>query len=330
MKRYLRGMRARRALLVPLLAAVLASALLAACRDRAGGSVIAVDGSSTVFPISQAVARRSHLDVAIGISGSAGGFRRLCNGDVAISDASRPITAREREACRARGVELIELPIAFDGIAVVVNPKNDFVDDVTVDELKALWEPAAQGKVLHFSDVRPGWPRERVHLYGAGVDSGTYDYFTRAIVGEEHSSRGDFFSSEDDDALVEGVERDKDALGFFGLAYYWNDKARLKLVAVNGVRASVETVRDATYEPLSRPLFIYVERSAAERPEVQAFVRTYLDQGARIVADVGYVPLPDEGYALAKRRFDRRITGSLFGGTQIGVTIVDLLSAEGR
>ncbi len=306
---------------------------------------IAVDGSSTVYPISEAVAEEYRtvepkVRVTVGISGTGGGFKKFCAGETDVSDASRPIKPTEVEACRKAGIEYVELPVAYDGIAVVVNPKNDWADCMTVAELKKLWAPEAQDTVTRWSQIRAGWPDKEIHLVGAGVDSGTYDYFTEAIVGKEHSSRGDFQSSEDDNVLVQGIHSDPLALGFFGYAYYAENRARLKLVAVddgkddNGrdcIAPSPDTVADGTYPPLSRPIFIYVRTAAAARPEVDPFVRFYLDQAPALVKEVGYIPLPAEAYALAKERYRKRITGSMFGGkgSQVGVTVTDLLKKEG-
>ncbi len=305
---------------------------------------IVIDGSSTVYPITEAVAeefQKSHpgVKVTIGVSGTGGGMKKLCAGEVAIAGASRPIKASEAEACKAAGIELIELPVAYDGLAILVNPQNTWVDSMTVAELKILWAPEAQGKVKTWADVRKGWPKEEIHLFGAGVDSGTYDYFTQAIVGEEHKSRGDFTSSEDDNVLVQGIGSDKLALGFFGYAYFEQNKDKLKLVPVddgvaeNGagpIAPSPTTVRDGTYQPLSRPLFIYVSVKAAARPEVKDFVDYYLGEGHKLVAETGYIALPDSAYTLVNTRFDEGKTGSAFtGGSKTGVTIEQLLQAEG-
>lgn len=328
---------------IALLGLVLGGCSERAANGTAGGNGVAtvtVDGSSTVYPITEAVAEElgkgGRFRVTVGVSGTGGGLKKLCNREVAVAGASRPIRAAELEACARTGVEVIELPVAYDGIAVVVNPQNTWVSSMTVAELRALWAPEAQGKIMKWSQLRPGWPDQEIHLFGAGVDSGTYDYFTEAVVGKEHASRGDFTSSEDDNVLVQGVAGDPLALGFFGLAYQEQNASRLKLVAIddgkpeNGagpVLPSPSTVRDGTYQPLSRPLFLYVARDAAERPEVQAFVSSYLHDGPRLVAEVGYVPLPTEGYALVEKRFERRVTGSVFegGGSRVGVTVLELL-----
>jgi phosphate transport system substrate-binding protein len=327
-------------------------ALVAACEGKngkdapsgTGAKIVAVDGSSTVYPLSEAVAEEvgkgSDVKVTVGVSGTGGGFKKLCAGEIAAAGASRPVKQSEIEACQKNGIEFIEIAVAFDGIAIVVNPQNDWVQSITVDELKKLWEPEAQGKIMKWSDVRAGWPAEEIHLFGAGVDSGTYDFFTQAIVGKEHASRGDFTSSEDDNVLVRGISGDKLALGFFGLGYYIENKDALKLIAVddgkadNGagpIAASMETVRDGTYQPLSRPLFIYINKKEADRPEVTAFVQGYLTHAAALASTVGYVPLPPKAYDIGRDHFMKRKTGSMFGGSgsKVGVTILELLGAEG-
>jgi phosphate transport system substrate-binding protein len=304
---------------------------------------ISIDGSSTVFPISEAVAeefqKKHSARVTVASSGTGGGFKKLCAKEIAIAGASRPIKPSEVELCAKNGVEYIELPVAYDGIAIVVNKANTWIDALTVDELKKLWAPEAQGNVKTWAKVRPGLPADEIHLYGAGVDSGTYDYFTKAIVGEEHKSRGDYQSSEDDNVLVQGVANDKLALGFFGFAYYEENKDKLKLLAVddgiakNGagaIAASRESIEKATYQPLSRPVFIYVSKTDADRKEVQELISYYLKEGANLVAEVGYIPLPSEVYALAQKRFDTRKVGSVFAGagSKVGVTIADVMKAE--
>ncbi len=300
---------------------------------------ILIDGSSTVAPISMAVAEEfqaqyPNVQVPVGISGTGGGFKKFCNGETDISDASRPIKASEVEACQKNGIEYIELPVAYDGLAVVINPANDFASCLTVEELKKMWEPEAEGKITSWKQVRDSFPDQPLSLYGAGTDSGTYDYFTEAIVGQGGKSRGDFLPSEDDNVLVQGVAGDANALGFFGLAYYEENKDKIKLVAIdagngNCVLPSMETVSNGTYQPLSRPLFIYVKRTSADRPEVQAFVKFYLENAARLSAEVGYIPLPAEVYTLAMQRFEKRIVGTLFEGkTPVGVTLQELLQKE--
>lgn len=310
----------------------------------ASAPVVAIDGSSTVMPISEAVAEETQkatgARVTIGVSGTGGGMKKLCAGEIAIADASRPIKSTETDACAKNGIEYIELPVAYDGLAVVVHPQNTWATSMTVAELRTLWEPAAQGTIKRWSQVRAGWPDDEIHLFGAGVDSGTYDYFTQAIVGKEHTSRGDYTSSEDDNVLVKGVSGDRLALGFFGLAYADQNKDKLKIIAVDDERAdngagpivpSADTVRDGTYQPLSRPLFIYVAKSAVDRAEVQAFLQTYLTRGGALATEVGYVALPDRAYELARARLEKRTLGSAYGGqgSRVGVTVLQLLAGEG-
>lgn len=309
----------------------------------AKAEVIKIDGSSTVFPITEAVAeefqRENKARVTIGVSGTGGGFKKFCAGETVISGASRPIKPSEVELCSKAGIDYIELPVAYDGIAVVVHKDNDWVESMTVQELATLWQPEAQESVTHWNRVRTEWPEKEVHLYGPGVDSGTYDYFTAAIVGKEHSSRGDFTSSEDDNALVQGVSGDPLALGFFGFAYYKENQDKLKVVPVDDgkddtgagpIAPSTETVADGTYQPLSRPIFIYVSKKAAERAEVQAFVDYYLKKGKELVAEVGYIPLPSSATTLVAERFAARTTGSLFAGegSKVGVTVESLLAKK--
>jgi phosphate transport system substrate-binding protein len=311
--------------------------------DEAPVRPITVDGSSTVFPISEAMAEEfqkgNKARVTVATSGTGGGFKKLCAKEIAIAGASRPIKPTEVEACKASGVEYIELPIAYDGIAVVVSKENTWVDHMTVEELKKLWAPEAQGTVKTWADIRKGWPKDEIHLFGAGVDSGTYDYFTKAIVGEEHKSRGDYTSSEDDNVLVKGISTDKLALGFFGFAYYKENESTLKIVPVddgskdNGegaIAPSHETIENGTYQPLSRPIFIYVSKADAERKEVQDFVGYYIGPGVKLVNEVGYIALPQSAYGLAMKRFQNRKTGSLFAGagSKVGVTVAELLAGE--
>jgi phosphate transport system substrate-binding protein len=313
--------------------------------DPAGAQdLIQIDGSSTVYPITEAMAEEFQLAgggkyrVTVGISGTGGGFKKFCRGETHISNASRPIKDSERAACAEAEIEFIELPVALDALTVMVNPGNDWVDHLTVEELKKVWEPAAQGVVDNWSEVREGFPDRPLTLYGAGVDSGTYDYFTEAVVGEEGASRGDFTASEDDNVLVQGIASDPNALGFFGLAYYVENQDKLKAVPIqpqgggDTVLPSVETARDGSYQPLSRPIFIYVSKQAADEMEAVArFVEFYLDpeNAELLVEEVGYVPLPTEAYELALRNFQERHTGTAFaGGSQVGVAVQDLLQAE--
>lgn len=303
----------------------------------AAPSAITIDGSSTVFPITEAVAEEfqkvNEARVTIGVSGTGGGFKKFCHGELAVTGASRPIKAVERELCKEAGIEYIELPVAYDGIAVVTHKDSGFVDPIKVEELKKIWEPEAQGKVKRWNQVRSDWPDQEMILFGPGVDSGTYDYFTQAIVGTEHASRGDFTSSEDDNVLVQGVSTAPGSLGFFGFAYYAENKDKLLLIGVDAgkgpIKPSLQTVSDGTYAPLSRPIFIYVSKKAGERAEVSEFVNFYLTKGKALVSETGYIPLPDKAYELASTRFKEGTVGTMFkDGTKVGVTVEALLAGE--
>jgi len=300
---------------------------------------IKIDGSSTVYPITEAVAeefqkmKKGAVKVTVGISGTGGGFKKFSRGETDISDASRPIVKKEMDACKEIGIEYIELPVAYDGLAVMVNPKNNWITSMTVTELKKIWEPAAERKVMKWNQVNPAWPDAPLKLYGPGVDSGTFDYFTEAIVGKSRSSRGDFTASEDDNVLVQGIASDRGGLGFFGYAYYAENPDKLKLVAIDGgkgpILPSEQTVMDGTYYPLSRPIFIYVNKKSAERPEVKEFVEFYLKNASKLVKEVKYIPLPDRAYKLAAERFSKRVIGTVFGGeAKIGMKVEDLLKLE--
>ena len=317
-------------------------AVAAAPQVAQAQSVIKIDGSSTVFPIAEAVAeefqiaRRGQVRVTVGIAGTGGGFKRFCRGETDISNASRPILKEEMDACRAAGIKYMEIPVAFDALTVVVNPGKSFVKTLTGADLKKIWEPAAQGRVTQWNQVRAEWPAENLMLFGPGADSGTFDYFTEAVNGKARMIRGDFTASEDDNVLVQGVESNRSALGYFGYAYYAAHKDRLRAVPIvnekgEAVAPSLEAVVAGTYEPLSRPLFIYVRDSAAARPEVQEFVKFQLTEGASLVKEVGYVPLPERAYQLALRHFTDRKLGTVFGGVpEVGVTIDNLLAREGK
>jgi len=274
---------------------------------------IKIDGSSTVYPITEAVAeefRNIHPDVhvTIGFSGTGGGFKKFSRMETDISDASRPIKAEEEAACKEKNIDYIGLEIAYDGMAVLVNPQNTWVDHLTIAELKMIWEPAAQGKILRWNQIRPEWPDKEIHLFGPGVASGTYDYFTEVVVGESGSSRGDFTASEDDNVLVQGIKNDMLALGFFGLAYYQENKEFLKLIPIDNGQGPVlpnfETITNGTYTPLSRPLYIYISSQSVIRQEVVEFVNFYLDNAKTLVKEVGYDPLPDQKYTDEKSRFN--------------------------
>ncbi len=320
---------------LPLLASMLASSAVVAA------PLVAIDGSSTVYPITEAVAeefqkaKKGAVKVTVGISGTGGGFKKFCRGETDISNASRPILEKEMADCRAAGIKYVELPIAFDALTVVVNPKNAFLKQISVEELKKMWEPAGQGKVLNWKDVNPAWSDAKLKLFGPGADSGTFDYFTEAVVGKAKSSRGDYTASEDDNVLVQGVSRDNGGLGYFGFAYYIENKAKLKAVPVvnpktgKAVEPSLENVISGAYQPLSRPIFIYVSAKSIDKPEVKEFVEFYLKNGGALAKEVKYVPLTDADYKHAADNFAKRKTGTAFGGhSEVGVKVSDLLKRD--
>jgi phosphate transport system substrate-binding protein len=305
-------------------------------------AAIKIDGSSTVFPISEAYAeefqiqKRGKVRVTVGVSGTGGGFKKFCRGETDMANASRPISVEEMEACRKAGIKYMEVPVAFDALTVVVNPANTWAKSLTVAELRKMWEPAAQGRITTWNQVNPKFPKEKLMLFGPGADSGTFDYFTEAINGKAKASRGDFTASEDDNTLVQGVENNKTALGYFGYAYYAAHKGKMTAVAIdNGkgkgpVGPSLENVTNGTYNPLSRPLFVYVRDSSAKRPEVREFVQFMLTNGD-LVGEVGYLPLPKSAYALAWKHFQDGKLGTVFGGhPQVGITIEQLQALEGK
>jgi phosphate transport system substrate-binding protein len=322
-------------------AAGLAAVVLPGLAQGRFAGTVKIDGSSTVYPITEAVAEEFQkqnpgVRVTVGISGTGGGFKKFGNGETDISNASRPIKKSEADDARTRGIHYIELPIAFDALSVVVNPQNTWCRSITTAELKKIWEPAAQGKITRWSQVRAGWPDRPLRLFGAGSDSGTFDYFTDAINGKEQAIRGDYTPSEDDNVLVQGVARDVNAMGFFGLAYYEENKSRLRAVPIddgnpnNGrgpIPPSMKTVLNGTYQPLARPIFIYVSSKAMNRPEVAAFVDFYLKNAATLTREVGYIPLPGAIYKKAQNRFAKRTMGSVFkeGGSVVGVKLADVL-----
>lgn len=304
----------------------------------AADKLIKIDGSSTVYPITEAVAeeyqKATKVKVTVGISGTGGGFKKFCRGETDISNASRPILKKEMDACKEAGIQYIELPIAYDGLTVVVNKNNDFVKSLTVEELKKMWEPSAQGKVKSWKQVNASYPDTPLKLFGAGSDSGTFDYFTEAIVGKAKSSRGDYTASEDDNVVVQGVASDKGSLGYFGFAYFDENKDKLRavpIVAKKGAPAvmpSFESVKDGSYQPLARPIFIYVNAtSAAFKPEVKAFVDFYLANAPTLVKEVKYIPLPTNEYAAVTKHFKALKPGTGFDGTpEVGVKIEELLA----
>ncbi|MGA7731662.1 MAG: PstS family phosphate ABC transporter substrate-binding protein [Chloroflexia bacterium] len=299
---------------------------------------VVVDGSSTVYPITAAAAEEFNqyapkVRIPVGVSGTGGGFKKFCAGETAISDASRPISPSEVELCKGKNIEFIELPVAYDGLAVVVNPKNTWAEYLTVAELKKIWEPAAgeEGtKISNWNQVREGFPDKPLKLYGPGTDSGTFEYFTEAVVGKAKSSRGDYNASEDDNVLVTGVGGDEGSLGYFGYAYVVENAEKIKAIPVGeskeaAIAPSIETVKNATYQPLSRPLFIYVEKNAASRPEVKAFVEFYLSKSFTPLIqtrEVGYVALDDEMYTAIAKRLADGTAGTLFPkGSEVGATL---------
>lgn len=322
---------------------IFASSLLALMASAAHAQqtpVIQVDGSSTVFPITEAVAEEFQKAnkgnrVTVGVSGTGGGFKKFCRGETDVSNASRPIKESEMKDCKAAGVEFIELPIAVDALAVVVNPKNTWVDHLTVEELKTMWSPEAQGKITNWNQIRSTFPDKPLKLFGPGVDSGTFDYFTGAINGKEQSSRGDFTASEDDNVLVQGVAGNEAGLGYFGVAYLIENKGKVKDVFIKAaadkpaVEATIENAKNGTYQPLSRPLFIYVSKKSVEtRPEVAKFVEYYLDKklAGKLVKEVGYVPLTDEAYDQFLARAKAKTTGTAFGGKfKAGIGLQELM-----
>ncbi|MCS7031414.1 MAG: PstS family phosphate ABC transporter substrate-binding protein [Gloeomargarita sp. SKYG116] len=303
-------------------------------------AVIKADGSSTVFPITEAMAeefqkaKRGQVQVTVGVSGTGGGFKKFCNGETDISNASRPISKREMEACRAKNISYIELPVAFDALTVVVNPKNNWVKQLTVQQLKTIWEPAAQGKIRNWNQVDPSFPNRPLRLFGPGTDSGTFDYFTEAIVGKAKQSRSDYTASEDDNVLVQGVATDVGALGYFGFAYYEENAKRLRAVPIvnsqgKAVMPSRKTVEDGSYNPLSRPIFIYVNAESIRRPEVREFVEFYMRNGTKLIPKTGYIPLPTRAYAANLDTIRRNRTGTVFGGeNRVGLTIDELMKLE--
>lgn len=318
--------------------AALIAAAFSTSHVLAAEKIIKIDGSSTVYPITEAVAEEfqaaKKTKVTVGISGTGGGFKKFCRGETDIQNASRPILKKEMDACKEAGIQYIELPIAYDGLTVVVNKNNDFIKSLTVDELKKMWEPSAQGKIKTWNQVNSAWPAAPLKLFGAGSDSGTFDYFTEAIVGKAKSSRGDYTASEDDNVVVQGVASDKGSLGYFGFAYYEENQDKLKavpIVAKKGAPAvmpSIESVKDGSYQPLARPIFIYVNAtSGAFKPEVKAFIDFYLANAPTLVKEVKYIPLPTNEYAAVTKHWKALKPGTGFGGVpEVGIKIEELLA----
>lgn len=304
---------------------------------------IMIDGSSTVFPVSEAVAeefqklKKGEVRVTVGVSGTGGGFKKFCRGETDISNGSRPILRQEIDDCEKNGIKFIEMPIAFDALTVAVSPKNKFLECVTVADLKKIWEPGAQGKVMTFADVNPSWPKQKMTLFGAGADSGTFDYFTEAVNGKAKATRADFTASEDDNVLVQGIERDENALGYIPFAYYEPHKSKLKAIGIDEgkgkgcVKPSLEAVTAGTYNPLARPLFIYVSAKSASKPEIKEYIDFLMTKGAPLVQEVKYLPLPAAAYQTALKHFKDGRVGSVFGGVpEVGVSIEDLMKRDAK
>lgn len=331
-----------------------ATALLAfaiACDKKSGSEntnevsgTVQIDGSSTVYPITEATAEEFRVEskevkVTIGVSGTGGGFKKFGRGELDIANASRPIKASEDSICKAAGVEYIELPIAYDGIAIVVHSENNWLNSITVKELKMLWEPSAQGTIIKWNQIRNTWPAEEIHLLGAGTQSGTFDYFTEAIMGKAKACRGDYTASEDDNVLVQGISTDRSALGFFGIDYYVANKDKLKLVPVNdgneangagAISPNEETVKNGTYQPLSRPLFIYINKKSLAKAQVKSFADFYIKNAPTLVSEVGYIALTPEIYKIVGERLTKQTVGSAFLNlkTSVGIKMEDVLKME--
>ncbi|WP_066376199.1 PstS family phosphate ABC transporter substrate-binding protein [Anabaena sp. CA = ATCC 33047] len=301
---------------------------------------VTVDGSSTVYPITQAIAKefqanaKNNVQIQVNFSGTGGGFEKFCAGKTDINNASRPISQAEMAACNKNGVRYIELPIAFDALTVVVHPQNDWAKDITIAELKKIWQPAAEGKITRWNQVRPTWPDRPLNLYGAGKQSGTFDYFTEAVTGKAKASRNDYTASEDDEILADGISKDPNALGYFGYAYYEEHKNKLKVLAVDSGKGAIlpsrETVEKSKYQPLSRPLFIYVNPwSAQHKSSVYQFVDFYIKQAPKTASSVGYVPLPQEAYQIDYVHLNQGKAGTVFGGkAQLDLTLSELLRKQ--
>ncbi len=321
---------------------VLAAACFALFASAAhADAIVKIDGSSTVYPITEAVAEdfqkstKGAVKVTVGISGTGGGFKKFCRGETDISDASRPILKKEMDDCAKAGIKYYELPVAFDALTVVVNPKSK-VSQLTVAQLKTMWEPAAQGKVTKWNQVDASFGDANLKLFGPGSDSGTFDYFTEAVNGKSKASRGDYTASEDDNVLVQGVARDAGAIGYFGYAYYVENKNKLKAVAIvnpkgKAVLPSEQAVIDGSYSPLSRPIFIYVNEKSLEKPEVRQFVEFYMKNAAALTSEVKYVPLPAKAYTANLEHIAKKKLGTVFGGeADVGATIEELMSREAK
>jgi phosphate transport system substrate-binding protein len=323
-------------------AAAAATTFLAGFTATSLAQIIKIDGSSTVYPIAEAVAeefqkhKKGRIRITVGISGTGGGFKKFCRGETDISDASRPITRQEMDACKKAGIAYLEMPVAYDALTVVINPGNTWAKSMTVAELKKMWEPVAQGRITRWNQVNPAWPDAPLKLFGPGADSGTFEYFTEAVTGKSKASRGDFTASEDDNVLVTGVSRDVNGLGYFGYAYYIENRDKLSAVSVvshagKAVSPSIETVINGSYQPLSRPIFIYVNAKSVQKPEVKEFVRFFNQQADKLVREVKYVPLPAAAYSYNIETMGRMRLGTKFGGeNKVGLTIEQLMKMEAK
>lgn len=311
-------------------------------QKESSGITLKIDGSSTVYPITEAVAEEYKevnpgFQITIAESGTGGGFKKFSAGEIDICNASRPIKKSEADACIAKGIKFIEIPIAYDGLAVIVHPNNTWVDYLTTTELKLIWESAAQGKITSWDQVRKGFPKKKIKLFGPGTDSGTFDYFVEAINKKKGDSRGDYTASEDDNTLVQGVASDEGALGYFGLAYYDENKNKLKLVAIddeddsNGKGAilpDMQTVQQGTYSPLSRSLFIYVNAALLENKEVADFIDFYIKNSSKLSAEVGYISLQEKLIPIINEKASKKIEGSIYvDGQEVGTNLEQLLTA---
>lgn len=325
---------------------IVSTGVALALSSMAGGALaqtVKVDGSSTVFPITEAVAEefqkamKGKIKVTVGISGTGGGFKKFCRDELDVTGASRPILKKEMDDCAKAGIKYIELPVAFDALTVIINPKNTWAKTLTVADLKKMYHPESQGKINNWNQVRSSFPNAPLKLAGAGADSGTFDYFTEAVNGKSKSSRGDYQATEDDNVTIQFVQRDVNAIGYLGLAYYIHNKDKVAAAMIKADEKSpavfpdLKTVNNGTYQPLSRPIFIYVTEKAANKPEVKQFVEFYLKNGAKLSKEVGYVDLPAKAYELALQNFAKKKLGTGFGGeAEVGVSVEELLQREAK
>ena len=314
--------------------------LIASTNAFAQASTIKIDGSSTVFPVTEAVAEEFQkanrgLKVTVGVSGTGGGFRKFCRGETDVQNASRPILKGEMAECKNNGVQFVELPVAYDALTVVVNPRSPLTS-IAIEDLKKMWEPAAQGTVMRWNQANPSFPDAPLALFGAGADSGTFDYFTEAVTGKSKSSRGDFTASEDDNVLVQGVSRNVNALGFFGYAYFQENKDKVKGLAISwkggpAVAPTEANVLNGTYQPMSRPIFIYVNAKSLAKPEVKQFAEFFMKNAPKLVKEVKYVPLPAKAYEYNLSAIAKARVGTKMGGeNKVGLTIDQLMSLEAK